>query len=55
MSVSYFFTKAEIEVIHLTIADISFRQNYGKLGQEFMTNKTEVQWKNKPIGMWALQ
>lgn len=43
-----FFTKAKIEVIHLTIADISFRQNYGKLGEEFMTNKIGVQWKNNP-------
>lgn len=44
----YFFTKAKIEVIHLAIADISFRQNYDKLGQEFMTNKIGEQWKNKP-------
>lgn len=43
-----FFTKAKIEIIQVTIADITFRQNYGKLGQEFMTNKIGVQWKNKP-------
>lgn len=43
-----FFTKAKIEIIQVTIADTTFRQNYGKLGQEFMTNKIGVQWKNKP-------
>lgn len=43
-----FFTKAKIEAIHVTIADISSRQNYGKLSKEFMTNKIGVQWKNKP-------